>query len=205
MNEEKKKIVLFDFDGVLVESLDLWFDVTQKNNPTLTKEEYSAMSNGNYLEAFELKGLTYTDDGLKKYREELLAMQMPKAIRLFIQDNSEKYIFTIVSSGSEVTIENFLAKEGIVKNFSTILGHETHAKKSVKIKNLLELYSIDAYNAVFITDTLGDILEAHEAGVRSVGVLWGLHDRETLEKGNPEIVIDSPEDLEKTITSILDK
>lgn len=198
-----KKLVIFDFDGVIVESLDLWFRITQINNPGLTKEEYYSMSYGNYIEAFESKKLIYTEEGLEEYRSKLLLIDSPKEIVSFIENNSNKFLYAIVSSGNEITIKRFLEKEKLANYFIDILGNQTHKNKNTKISNLLEKYSLENKNAVFITDTLGDILEANETGIKSVGVLWGLHDRETLEKGNPEIIIGNPGELEETINSIL--
>ena len=50
---------------------------------------------------------------------------------------------------------------------------------------------------------MGDIIEAEKCGVRSIGVTWGLHGRETLEKGNPVTIIDDPRDLENAINNVL--
>ncbi|MFZ3015756.1 MAG: HAD hydrolase-like protein, partial [Minisyncoccia bacterium] len=58
-------------------------------------------------------------------------------------------------------------------------------------------------DVVFITDSLGDILEGNECGVKSIGVTWGLHGRETLKKGNPVAIIDDPRDLEGVINNVL--
>lgn len=197
-----KKLVIFDFDGVIVESLDLWFRITQTNNPGLTKEEYYSMSNGNYIEAFESKELIYTEEGLEDYRSNLLLIDSPKEIVSFIENNSNKFLYAIVSSGNEITIKRFLEKENLVNYFTDILGNQTHKSKNTKISTLLEKYSLENKNAVFITDTLGDILESNESEVKSIGVLWGLHDRETLEKGKPEIIIDNPEELEEAIKKV---
>lgn len=198
-----KKLVIFDFDGVIVESLDLWFRITQNNNPSITKQEYDEMSYGNYTEAFESKNLIYTEESLQEYRTNLLSIKAPENLILFIKNNSNKYLYAVVSSGNEVTIKNFLKKEGIEDYFIRILGAQTHKNKTIKISILLEDYKLKKEDVVFITDTLGDILEAKESGVKVVGVLWGLHNRETLEKGKPEIVVDLPEQLEKTIDNIL--
>jgi phosphoglycolate phosphatase len=198
-----KKVVVFDFDGVLAESLDLWFRINQSNNPGLTKEEYSAMSHGSYIDAFENKKLVSTDAGLEEYRRELLKIETPNSIVSFIKNNSEKYIFAIVSSGNEVTIKSFLVKEGIENKFSTILGYESHKSKTVKLTDLSSMYGVATKDTVFVTDTLGDVMEAHQAGVKSIGVLWGLHDRTTLERGKPEVIIDDPSQLEETVERVL--
>ncbi|MCC7436491.1 HAD family hydrolase [Candidatus Nomurabacteria bacterium] len=201
---KNKKLVIFDFDGVIVESLDLWFEVTKESNPELTKEEYISMSYGSYIEASEKKNITYNHNGLENYRNRLMEIESPRALISFIEKNNDKYTFAIVSSGNELTIKKFLNKEKIESYFIAVLGQETHKSKTAKIINLLGLQNFDNKDSVFITDTLGDVIEAHEASIKSIGVLWGLHDRETLERGRPEVIIENPEELEKVISDILD-
>ena len=50
-----------------------------------------------------------------------------------------------------------------------------------------------------MTDTLGDIREGNIAGVQTIGVTWGVHDRETLEKGSPLAIVDTVFELRDTI------
>ncbi|MBU1557929.1 hypothetical protein KKC45_03125 [Patescibacteria group bacterium] len=52
---------------------------------------------------------------------------------------------------------------------------------------------------MFITDTLGDIREASEMDIKSIGVTWGFHNRETLKRGNPFNIAEKPEDLSSAI------
>lgn len=200
----QKKLVIFDFDGVLVESLDLWFRVTQTVSPGLNREEYVAMSHGNYIDAFVAKNFSYTEESLEEYKNNLLTIAMPLPVHVFIKNHHETYQFAIVSSGRELTIDAFLTKENVREYFTDILGYETHKNKTVKLLDLLSKYGSEAKDAVFVTDTLGDILEANEAGIKSIGVLWGLHDRETLAQGNPEFIIENPTELEKTIEKVLE-
>lgn len=165
------------------------------------------MSNGNFYDSFQGEKAFVTLNPNPSFREEYHAkvreFDTPIEIQDAIRHFSEKYTVCLVSSGSEDSIKHFLEKEGLLKHFTEILGHQTHKSKVIKINGLLEKYSVSQRDAVFITDTLGDIREGNEAGIRSVGVTWGLHDRETLQKGTPEIIIDDPRLLEETIERIL--
>lgn len=113
------------------------------------------------------------------------------------------YRLVVVTSGSEKNVKAYLERENVIDCFDDILGFDTHKSKVEKFKLLLQKYSLEPYNIVFITDTLGDIIEAHEVGIRSIGETCGLHGRETLERGNPEIIIDDPDVLEETIERVL--
>ena len=45
---------------------------------------------------------------------------------------------------------------------------------------ILDKYRINPHETLIITDTAGDIKEANDVGVRSIGVIWGVHDEDKL-------------------------
>ena len=47
----KEKIIIFDFDGVIVDSFDIAFKVNKLSRPALTKKSYRAKFNGNIADA----------------------------------------------------------------------------------------------------------------------------------------------------------
>jgi phosphoglycolate phosphatase len=49
----------------------------------------------------------------------------------------------------------------------------------------------------YVGDTVGDIKEARLAGVKTVAVTWGWHNKERLEMASPDYVIETPDDLLK--------
>ncbi len=198
----KKKLVIFDFDGVIVDTLPLGFGLYKEVNPMMSYRDYQEMSYGNFHEGMveaQSKGYNRPAD----YRERYFAgiQVLPSPLKSVLEKINKKYDLAIVSSGVEATIKNFLEKEGIFNFFFSVLGVETDKSKVVKLTTLSEKYAKN--DMVYITDTLGDVLEAHEAGIKSIGVLWGLHDQETLARGNPEIIIGDPVVLEETIEKVL--
>lgn len=54
---------------------------------------------------------------------------------------------------------------------------------------LFQKYRYSPADCLFVTDTLGDILEAQEVGVRTVAVDFGYHPRSLLEEGEPWKII----------------
>jgi phosphoglycolate phosphatase len=85
------------------------------------------------------------------------------------------------------------------------MGNDVHKSKIEKIKMVFAKYNIGPENCVFVIDTLGDIKEATETGVKSLAVSWGFHNRETLLLGNPYKIIDRPEDLPPTLKMMFGK
>jgi phosphoglycolate phosphatase len=204
---EKKKLVIFDFDGVIINTLEFQYGLNEPLNPHITYKMYKDMSNGNFFDSFQGENAIVTLNPNPLFRElyhaKVREFDTPAAIQQAIKKFSKDCSVAVVSSGSEDSIRHFLEKEDLLQCFSDILGYQTHTSKVVKIKGLLEKHNLASHDAVFITDTLGDIREGTEVGIRTIGVTWGMHDRATLEKGNPAIVIDSTEDLERTVEAIL--
>jgi phosphoglycolate phosphatase len=202
-----KKLVIFDFDGVIVNTHGVSFPLNQASNPHLTEELYYQMSEGNFFASFESDTpiITFTPhpNFREEYRKGILLLDMSTVLKQTIISLSQKYNLVVCSSAFDKTIEDFLEKEGLLNFFSDIWGVEVHKSKVFKLQKLLDKYSVAKEGVVFITDTLGDILEAHEVGIKTIAETWGLHNRETLEKGKPEVIIDTPEELEEVIENIL--
>lgn len=201
------KLVIFDFDGVLANTLEFAFGIHKEKNPNFTWEKFQDFSNGSFVEgiknAVEKNSHVIPSDFKEKYKEEIEKIKINDVLHQTILSLCGKYIFIIVSSTESYLINDFLIKENLKNCFSEILGIDVHGSKIIKINSILEKYKILPKDVVFITDSLGDILEGNECGVKSIGVTWGLHGRETLKKGNPVAIIDDPRDLESAINNVL--
>ncbi len=186
---KKDKLVIFDFDGVLVNTSDLIYSIFDSQNPHLTKEFFVQMHDGNFHErvkdAVEKHGYQPADKYHERYSAGLLELTTEDVVRKLIIDLYKKYNLAIVSSTRGDSIVKKLEKENIREYFSDVLGMDSHLSKVVKIQSLLEKFSLSSEEVIFVTDTLGDIKEGNECGVASIGVTWGMHDRKTLEKGEP--------------------
>lgn len=57
-------------------------------------------------------------------------------------------------------------------------------------------------NTIFVGDADTDILTAKNAGLESIGVLWGFRDREIIEEAGAEYIVDTVKDLEKLLKDL---
>jgi phosphoglycolate phosphatase len=55
--------------------------------------------------------------------------------------------------------------------------------------------ALAAHDVVLVTDTVGDVAEAREAGVRAIGVSWGMHSEQQLRDAGAERVALWPQEL----------
>jgi phosphoglycolate phosphatase-like HAD superfamily hydrolase len=172
---ESQKLIFFDFDGVIVDTADLSFDMRKKIEPSLTKEKFLDYFRGNIFNVnpetvpneadLELQAVAYAEAlrklkirrGMNKLIKELANVQPnPNEHNLNAHSN---YILTIVSSTPSDTIKTYLKEQNLFDCFAEIFGSDISFNKSEKIQKLLKEFGVDSGNSLFITDTLGDILE----------------------------------------------
>lgn len=200
-----KKCILFDFDGVIADSYKSSFAVAKIMHPMLTEKIHKGLFDGNVFDTHEFE-IVHTEDckhDIDYYAEYgPHAKEHSRLIRgmdTLIRELASDYALFVISSCTAPIIQDFLERNGLSNIFTDILGEESHRRKDEKIRIVFERYGFDAARAVFVTDTLGDIREARTVGVDSIGVSWGFQRSENLKKGDPFRIVDTPEELSRTV------
>jgi len=203
---EKRKYVLFDFDGVIADSWQVAYDTAKTVFPSIQEKSYRSMFEGNVYEAHEERVAKEKPE--RAADEDWFSIYTPmfeEKARLFpgiekvIEDLSHDYILIIVSSTITSPIQGFLERHHIGRYFSEVMGADVHTSKHEKIQMIFKKYETSAKDCVFITDTLGDIREAKKAEVGAIGVAWGFHTKETLKEGEPFRIVDTPSDITASV------
>ncbi len=205
--------ILFDFDGVIVDSFHLGLAFNHQFNPSLTVEEYKRMFEGNIFEEFRKREPEKSDDMHKKgsehffefYSQGILSEEPVGGMIEVLSSLYETHRMVIISSTINAPIQQFMDQHGLSRFFDKIFGADVHQSKVEKIRMVFEEYQTDAAHCLFITDTLGDIREAAKVGVAALGVGWGAHNKETLQKGNPVAVVDQPHKIIPVVDSYFAK
>lgn len=197
------KLILFDFDGVLVDTLVMHHAISQEVNKDLSLDEFRDLFNGNIFDSVK-NSLTVKQHPrfFERFEEESRELKIPKSLKDSIHRLNKDYILAIVSATPSSLIAKILKQADSYEYFSDILGGDIHTSKVIKNKMLLEKYEVASKEAVYITDTVGDVIEARECGVQSIAVTWGFHEIEALKKAKPAKIVSTPEDLVKAIKEI---
>ena len=198
------KLILFDFDGVLVDTFIMNYEISKEANKNLSLHMFRSLFHGNIYHS--LRNHSKVKEHPKffeRYEEQSRELKMPPPLQEIIYKLGKYYTLAIVSATPSGLISKILKQANVSPCFSDILGGDIHTSKVVKNKMLLEKYKIVPENAVFVTDTTGDISEARECGIKSIAVTWGFHEEKDLQKANPERIVSTPEDLLKALEEIL--
>lgn len=200
-----KKIVLFDFDGVIVDTFESSFQIALAENPTWTREQEKKLFEGNiYEEIGKLKesGAGFVEDEkefFKQYTAKLFDIPPVKGMADVIEALAKIYQLVVVSSTISSPIQGYLDMHNLDRHFGWVMGRDIHASKVEKIKMVFKEYKVKPEDCVFITDTLGDMKEANKCNVGVIGITWGFHEQERLEKGEVFKIIDRVEQIVPTV------
>ncbi len=186
------KIIIFDFDGVIADTFTVAHAVKQMEYPGMSEEQYRAKFNGNIGVAdfsdFHRVPLDFQFEYAKKMDGLLLEPKYKDAV-LAICSIAPAYI---VSSTNTDTIKVFNRSNGIDGCFRDVLGFDVFASKVKKFKMIFEKEHVSATEVLFITDTVGDINEAHEVGITNIiAVTSGYQSEEIIRAANPGCMVHS--------------
>ena len=195
-----EKFVLFDFDGVIADSYDLSLELSKKFDGNIDEEAFRALFEGNIYDSLKKRRGEDVTELAKKYFAEFVPRMRTEAHLVPGMDSvvtglAGSYTLIIVSSTPSDGIRELLSRYAVESYFAEIMGMDVHTSKIEKIGRALHAHRATASDCVFVTDTLGDIREAEAHGIGAIGVSWGVHSHETLEKGIPFRIVDKPEEL----------
>lgn len=205
-----KRILAFDYDGVIVDSLNLIMKIFndacrkysfEKYNikEIKDKEEFVKLFDSNFYDVIVSKGMPKEKipQIIEFFRTEQQKLYQNKVnlfddVKSMLKELSKTNKIIVITSNITKTVKDYLLEKGI-NEVDEIVGADIETSKIKKIQRIKSEYpNSEIY---YIGDTKGDIIEGKEAKVKTVATTWGYHNREKLEKSNPDFIVDSTEEL----------
>lgn len=200
-----KKLFLFDCDGVLVDSLPVFEGTVKKTlaavgRPILkTREDFLDLFEDNFYTAIARRGVDLESfiraSGPILAEVDYTRMKPFPGLLKVVAAMSREHLLVVISSGDAKIVEKQLIQFGFNGHFADILGADFLLSKIDKINHAVAKFQTDRNRTYYVGDTIGDILEAKKAGVKTIAVSWGWHGRERLASAAPDYLVDNPEEL----------
>ncbi|SRR6056297_3345927 len=197
-------IIIFDYDGVIVDSLSLVFSIYNDLAPKYNckklknKQEFTEFFKGNFFDGWGNNGISHKNS--EKFLQEMadnLAENMNKVsvfpgVSEALERLSQDYRLVIISSNLSRVVDKALQSKNITV-IEEVVGADKERSKVKKIEKVKERNPES--KIYYVGDTTGDIYEGKKAGITTIGVSWGFHGREIMNSAHPDYLVDTPAEL----------
>ena len=198
--------VLFDFDGTLVDSLNIVIEVynqlADKYNSKKIEQKDIA----------HLKGLSIMERSkfldFKLYKFPLLALDIYKLYKHSIKDlilfdgikelleelNACGFQLAIVSTNSEHNIRECL-EHNQIDFINEIICSNNMFGKNEDIKRFLKTHKLKESEVIYVGDEARDIIAGKKSGVEVIWVSWGYDHIDNANKEQPNYIVNKPHEI----------
>ncbi len=190
---------MFDFDGVIADSLDeqcrACVETLRRRGfaELATRARFLDFTETNWFDALAAAGVP--EDVVEELEAAFGAVPSPDLfpeMAAVIERLAAAHPVVVITSSRTSVVEGILAEHGV--RAVEVLGGEQEASKTRKIRSVRRRFG-ETLPAWYVCDTVGDVLEAREAGVGTVGVAWGWHGEARLLRVSPDRMAHAPGDL----------
>jgi phosphoglycolate phosphatase len=202
-------LILFDFDGVLADTLhdliqfgqevcdELGIKHTVKKDDLSNLESMSFASFGRACEVPEHLVDEFVHRCLRRFAEKKSPPAIFNGLSTIVRNFAINNTLAIITTNSTQNVNAFLIEHGLDDCIHAVYGVDIPGSKAEKISIARDRFSADAKRAAvfMVGDSLSDIRAAKEASVTSIAVTWGHQSLELLLRGTPDYVVHFPHDL----------
>jgi len=207
-------LILFDFDGVLADTLG---DLLQFGQEACDELGVKHVATTDDLDSLEIMSFaTYGQQlgvpehlvdefvrrCLEKFGEKKSPPEIFDGLDVVIRELSASNIISIITGNSSENVKSFLAAHGLNKCVRAIYGLDSPGSKAEKISLAQNQFSVKGEAVFMVGDSASDVHAAKEAGVKSIAVSWGHQSAETLIRAKPDYLVLSPEALREVINKV---
>src|SRR5438309_7218678 len=209
------KLVIFDFDGTLVDSLEavIWAykkafqdsigqEVSEEKIMSLFGPKVSKVIDGLIPKDIQNRSALvrktklrfdnlFASEGWKKIKLLPFARELVKNLR------ERRFKISIVTNADRLIVESVLKHQDLNQFFDAIIAADDRFKnKEDSIKFLMKKFGVSKKAAIYIADMVFDITVARNVGIKIISVP-GWDTKEMLEENDPDFIIDSLKELIK--------
>lgn len=211
------KYIIFDFDGTIADTLPFSFQkflemarllqIDDLSNKEIIKEirskSYQELLKGSFKKAW-LK-LPYVVGMIKNMQVELEKeienIKFFPGVKKFLFDlKNEGCKLAIISSNRIENINKFI-KFNKIDIFDFVHGKTDLFGKAGYLKKFLQDFKLEKSEAIYIGDEIRDVEACKKAGIKMIGVSWGLHTVKALKKVGVDYIAKKPVEIMKILTS----
>lgn len=205
--------VIFDFDGTIANSLDLLFKLYNEHAThfgylPLEISEFSELRKLGYKKSMKKKGIKVRM--LPKMivtigREMRARMEEVKpypGVKEVIDElHSKGFSVGVLTSNQAPLVNEFLRTHGFAE-LDFVVSEKTLFGKDKALRKIINRLELDVDQVLYVGDEPRDVTACRKVGVPIVGVSWGLAGKEGFEAEPPDVLVETSDELLKTIIGL---
>lgn len=207
------KVIIFDFDGTLADTIDILLSITNRLSAefgfkSATKEELAQLSNLNSWEILRYSGISLFKFPMliRKLRSELRSeisnIQLFAGIKeVLLELKRRDFQLGIITSNSRENVLESLENNSLQDIFTFIYSGSTFGKHKV-INKWLKKEKINPQEVFYVGDEIRDIDAARKTGIKIIAVGWGFNSQEVLALHHPDFLIERPQQLIEIMSNL---
>lgn len=199
------KLVVWDFDGTLADSLPSAVTVFNRIAPEMGLrpiEDLSAARSTPTRQLLKQHGISLWR--LPRLVRKFQAAAAEEAGRLGLVAGVPEALHAlaaagvrlgVLSSNREDNIRRCLRANGVEQHFAFVVGYPRLFGKGKALRRIIRAERVDRADVLYVGDELRDVEAAKKVGVKAAAVTWGFHTADLLRTGVPDFVIDEVKGL----------
>ena len=205
-------LILFDFDGVLADTLGDMLQFAQEVcdelgvSHVVTQGDLSnleVMSFATYGRACEVPEHLMNEfvrGCLTRFAEKKYPPAIFEGLSEIVKELSANNVIAIVTGNTAQNVNAFLLAHGLDECVRAVYGVDAPGSKVEKILKAQNQFAAENEAVYMVGDSVSDVCAAREAGVQSIAVSWGHQSVEMLIEAKPDVFVHSPGELIAFIT-----
>ena len=206
------KLVVFDWDGVIVDTTRMDYEIYRIITKRLGKkfpdsiEEFGKLTEGRWQTLHKNLGIT-TEKEITEAVETYIKLRkkMEKDVKAYegienllsrLKENVMK--IAVTSNNYRANIVRLMKRLGLGRYINLIIPYD-HRKKVKpdpdQILECMDKFAVKPEETVFVGDMEVDVIAGKAAGVKTIAVTYGWHSRERLEKLKPDVIVNKPGEI----------
>lgn len=198
------QVVIFDFDGVIADSLPVVEKAARKvfqrkkyPLPAISRDDslwHILMKEMNLNTLQRLRLIKAMKKEISKQREDIPVFQ---GMRELFEELARQYKVIILSSNSQETISALFKKNNFPE--LEIISDSSLFGKDKVLKRVFKKYHLTPTEAIYIGDEIRDVEACKRVNVEMIAVTWGYNSEKALRKAGASEIARTPEEILKFV------